>query len=261
MKILANYDIYVLTYKELNLSRYRQIAESLGKPFLTIFYDSSYFVSVQAYNRLLFEKSFYKSFLQFKFILIYQLDAWVFRDELSMWCDKGYDYIGAPLFDVAGHDSKGNPFYTNEMAGVGNGGFSLRRTVFCYKMLDRFRFLPLIKPVPLWKTAVWKYRKSKKRYVKAVCETLLKSFGYRNTINYYAKNFKLNEDMFFSLYVGQIWFHPKVNLPSTDEAMRFSFEVNPSLLYARTLRLPFGCHAFEKFEYNSFWREYIKFEK
>ena len=29
-------------------------------------------------------------------MLIYQLDAYVFKDELLNWANKGYDYIGAP---------------------------------------------------------------------------------------------------------------------------------------------------------------------
>lgn len=34
--------------------------------------------------------------------MIYQLDAWVFNDELSSWCSLGYDYIGAPFFPYRG---------------------------------------------------------------------------------------------------------------------------------------------------------------
>jgi hypothetical protein len=33
--------------------------------------------------------SFYERFLDTKYILIYQLDAFVFKDELQEWCDKG----------------------------------------------------------------------------------------------------------------------------------------------------------------------------
>ena len=29
-------------------------------------------------------------------MLIYQLDAFVFQDDLAYWCQQNYDYIGAP---------------------------------------------------------------------------------------------------------------------------------------------------------------------
>jgi len=40
--------------------------------------------------------AFYDAFKAFDYILIYQLDAFVFRDELEYFCSLGYDYIGAP---------------------------------------------------------------------------------------------------------------------------------------------------------------------
>ena len=41
-------------------------------------------------------------------------------------------------------------------------------------------------------------------------------------------------------------------------ALQFSFEVNPSLLYEmNNQQLPFGCHAFEKYEYETFWKNFI----
>ncbi|WP_373255073.1 DUF5672 family protein [Phocaeicola vulgatus] len=93
--------------------------------------------------------------------------------------------------------------------------------------------------------------------LKIISEFILKLCGFRNSLKYYATSFNLNEDMFFSLYANDVWLHPNVNLPLPDEAILFSFEVNPSFLYAKVQRLPFGCHAFEKFEFDSFWSQYI----
>lgn len=261
LQVLASYDIYVLTYRELDLSRYRQMSDACGKSFYVMYFARDYFASVQSYNRLMLEKSFYQSFSSYQYMLIYQLDAWLFNDELEMWCDKGYDYIGAPIFGIAGRDCKGNILYTREMTGVGNGGFSLRRIQFCLQMLNRPGWVPLVKPVYLWKSARWKYGKSGNKvvaYLKILGEFLLKLGGYRNTLDYYVASFKLNEDMFFSLCATHIWLHPKVNIPTPNEAMLFSFEVNPSLLYSQTQRLPFGCHAFEKYEFDSFGSRYIQ---
>ncbi len=41
------------------------------------------------------DNTFYKQFLNYEYILIYQLDAFVFKDELN-YCSQGIDYVGAP---------------------------------------------------------------------------------------------------------------------------------------------------------------------
>ncbi len=48
---------------------------------------------------------FYKTFTAYEYILIYQLDAFVFCDALKEWCAKGYDYIGAPSLHQPAFDS------------------------------------------------------------------------------------------------------------------------------------------------------------
>jgi hypothetical protein len=72
-------------------------------------------------------------------MLIYQLDAWVFKDDLMKWCNKGYDYIGAPWFEDFGSYEKGKKLWR-----VGNGGFSLRKIKYFCKVLS-WKW-PVIKP-------------------------------------------------------------------------------------------------------------------
>ena len=68
-------------------------------------FEDKYFEDVRGYNALMKNENFYKRFLNYDYMLIYQLDAYVFKDELLYWCDKGYDYIGAPWFEgFAGAD-------------------------------------------------------------------------------------------------------------------------------------------------------------
>ena len=59
----------------------------------TLRFDASYFASVRAYSRLLLDDAFYAALSGFDFILIYQLDAYVFRDDLEEWARRGYDYV------------------------------------------------------------------------------------------------------------------------------------------------------------------------
>lgn len=80
------------------------------------------FESRLSYSHLLSSKEFYLRFSErYEHILVYQLDAWVFSDELEKWCGMDYDYIGAPWCHMCGILCNGNRMF------VGNGGLSLRR--------------------------------------------------------------------------------------------------------------------------------------
>ena len=47
-------------------------------------------------------------------------------------------------------------------------------------------------------------------------------------------------------------------IPSPKDAINFSFESNPELLYKMNNEcLPFGCHAWEKYG-KHFWKQFIK---
>ena len=116
----------------------------------TIRFKSSDFKSENSYNRLLLSKRFYEQFINYDYILIYQLDCLVFCDELHEWCKKGYDYIGAP-FIVS---DKGSDRY--KLIATGNGGLSLRKVDSFNKLLlskdfyeDYYslRVLSLINPI------------------------------------------------------------------------------------------------------------------
>ena len=41
----------------------------------------------------------YERYAAYEFMFTYELDAFVFKDELEKWCEQGWDYIGAPWFD------------------------------------------------------------------------------------------------------------------------------------------------------------------
>ncbi len=59
-------------------------------------FPPDYFSGIRGYNRLMTSKTFYGRFADYEYILIVQLDAYIFRDELDEWCVRGYDYVGAP---------------------------------------------------------------------------------------------------------------------------------------------------------------------
>lgn len=107
-------DIYVIGGNNEILKSYQEVNNQL--------FDNIYFNSIRAYNSLCLRNEFYKRFfdLKYDYMLIYQLDAWIFEDKIDYFINEGYDFYGAPWFKGFGQ------YDTNEIIGAGNGGFSLR---------------------------------------------------------------------------------------------------------------------------------------
>ena len=78
----------------------------------------SFFTDIYSYSALLLEQSFYKRFLEYEFMLIYQTDAFVFEDRLIVFIDEGYDLIAAPV---------AKEYWPELNLRIGNGGFTLRK--------------------------------------------------------------------------------------------------------------------------------------
>ena len=124
-KIFSNEKIIFICPKSLDTSEYTQlIPQSKIKTF-----EDKYFRSIKGYNRLLLSSTFYQSFIEFDYILIVQTDVWVFNNQLKTWCEKNYDYIGAPWIEKPPFTKKLNllPMDKWMLGKVGNGGFSLRK--------------------------------------------------------------------------------------------------------------------------------------
>lgn len=98
-----------------------------------VYFPQEFFQSVETYSRLMLSPEFYEKFFDYDFILIYQLDAFVFSDMLEYFCSLGYDNIGAawPAFIRPTFNHNGKKYRPK----VGNGGFSLRRVKSFYNVL------------------------------------------------------------------------------------------------------------------------------
>jgi len=86
-------------------------------------------------------------------------------------------------------------------------------------------------------------------------------FSYQNKFGRFLYNYLAKgtfEDLFFSIYAPKI--DPNFRVASPQISMYFSFECLPRILYERTERqLPFGCHAWPKYDLE-FWRPFIEKE-
>ena len=186
------------------------------------------FADIGAYNRLLLGPEFYVRFARHEYLLIHQLDAYVFRDELDEWCGRGVDYVGAPWPDDEFlRKRKWRSAFPLHLRPpmlarcirccdfrVGNGGFSLRRIPAFLAVLDRH----------------------------AVA----------------ARDWPTNEDVFWSLAAPV--YDRKFRIPPEREAMRFAVERDPARYLRRMAgRLPFGCHAWRKHGF-VIWKPHLRAE-
>ena len=220
-------------------------------------FGDEFFRNPLTYSLLLLSGEFYRAFADYEFILIYQLDALVFSDQLSHWCAKGWDYIGAPWVKCKEVD------FVNE-ATVGNGGFSLRRVQSFLKVIDshgfaseleRYRDVFTTKPVmPRGPQA-----EAQTRITQRIARRLgLFQRQTPDTLGISAAamlGYGLNEDFFWSLKAAN--YYPGFSISTVEDALRFSFEVAPRLCYQMNgYRLPFGCHAWNRYD-RKFWEPFL----
>lgn len=228
-RVLKDYPLVIIKPRSLDLS---ELTQEYPKLSFTSF-DDSYFKGISGYNRLMLSKEFYERFGDCTYILIYQLDAYVFRDELQEWCKKGYDYIGAPWLQQpfyrlpiiscimrlihTYYKHKGKPSKQDLYNKIGNGGLSLRKVASHYRV---------------------------------TCEQ-------EKCISHYLKQQRhhlYNEDVFWATEANGFVY------PGVQEAISFSFDKYPSYCYKLNNReLPFGCHSWYKQKMKRFWSLHIPF--
>ena len=209
-KVLKNYPIIFVAPEGKNFS-YLEPGEMLVQ------FHPQFFQRGGTYSRLLLSPFFYEPFLVFDYILIYQLDAFVFYDALEDFCRLGWDYIGAP-WPVSWGNVIGN-----KLPRVGNGGFSLRKVKTCYKLVTE--------------TAGWQN-----------WENMLVD-NFKNNISNQYGVVSNSEDSFFAYYgaIGKFDFHSA----PVEVASLFAMEHYPYRCLKRLGGgLPFGCHGWTKISAN-----------
>ena len=122
-KVLGHYPLYFIHPRSLQPDY-----GELGKGFCREAFADAYFQSTAGYSALMLSAELYDRFAAYEYVLIYQLDAFVFTDRLLEFCQLGYDYIGAPVRRLT-------PLWHALKVRVGNGGFSLRRVSACRRMI------------------------------------------------------------------------------------------------------------------------------
>lgn len=140
-EVLSDYKRILVCPDSLDVGNYLSADSDLA----TERFSDHYFSNIKGYNRLMMCPGFYQRFLQYKYVLIYQTDAWVFRDELLDWCEKGYDYIGAPWVSIPPSGKKTIFNLSKLLFGkVGNGGFCIRNVQKFHRSAVVFRPFSLL---------------------------------------------------------------------------------------------------------------------
>ena len=203
--------------------------------FKSIQFPDYFFKNREAYNELLLTEDFYQKFTDYEYILIYQLDALVFSDQLKNWCQKGYDYIGAPLI----HPRIGQVSYKYRDYLCGNGGFSLRKVK---------SFIQILKLAD--KTAKRVTRNSviqKIWFAQAIFTGQVRKIWLKAP----AYCYPFAEDGFWWFEAQK--YDPKFNIAPIEESFRFAFERYPRLCFkVSNNQIPFGAHAWKKHD-QKFW--------
>jgi len=228
--VLGHYPIFFIVPNSLDLD---PIGLSHYKSQVIRFNDK-YFDSITGYNELMLSSCFYKTFIHYSYILVYQLDAYIFSDDLMAWCNKGYDYIGGPWLPAQKYEKRHVRYkleffnflcrLTSIRAGanryyhVGNGGFSLRKTETFYRI----------------------------------------TLKERKLIDYFlSKTGSLyHEDIFWGVEMPRL--HENFKVPHWEEALAFAFDIRPWLAYKyANNQLSMGCHGWSSKANIHFWEHKI----
>lgn len=215
-------------------------------------FADGFFKDIAGYNRLLTSSIFYERFADSSHILICQLDCLVFRNELSLWAAKGFDYIAAPWFQK---------YLETPEAGlwrVGNGGFSMRNVQSHLRVLNKRIPKGFFYPKHGSEPWVVTSPESELGMYEAMVPWYIKQNPFIKwvTIEVELRRFPRNEDLFWSLEAPK--FDASFRIATAEEALPFAFEMAPRWCFEKNgNKLPFGCHAWARYD-REFWIEVLE---
>lgn len=213
--------------------------------------DDHWLSSHRAYNQLMLTELFYRHYSGFSHLLVCQLDAYVFEDQLLEWCNTAFDYIGAPL-----HSSDDPAEFSRPLC-VGVGGFSLRR-------IDAF-LLALSANPQIFRTddlleRIAPFNLNGKLYllIRFIISRLKGECRLAVPGNRLAFSMGINEDVLYAKHLPRHF--PAFNVADAHSGLAFSIDkqVEESLSILGG-RLPFAAHAWWTFQDNlQAWKPLIQ---
>lgn len=233
-KYLSKFDTFFVIPKRLSSKSFLKRGYRVKKV------NNNFFGTPRKVNESFLNKEFFKYFSEYEYMLVYQLDALIFSNQLGKWLNSGYDFIAAPWFNpLIGRlsNKKGNP------VSGGNGGFSLRNIQKSIEVLDRVN-----------KSATRTSSNFRVRVFWFVL-ALLTGKSHKIWLNAPATNYPFHEDGFWSYEAPK--YLPNFKVAPFKIALNFSFERFPRKCFELNHRkLPFGCHAWERYD-KEFWKPFL----
>lgn len=239
MHFLPRYDKYAVAPKGLKIS---------FPGLMTKHFPEKFFGSTEAHKKLLFTGKFYKAFRDYQFVLIYHLDSLVFSDQLTEWCEMGFDLIGPPWIEHPEAPYVGQDQFEGR---VGSGGFSLRKIE---SFLNVIYSSTLYRDPQVYWSRYYASRSSLIRFLN-LPKRVLKGLGLRNSARWEMSKWKKAEDSFWAIRAKH--YYSEFKIAPTEVALRFGFECVPRYSFEKNNRkLPFGCHAWQRYD-RDFWEPYL----
>jgi hypothetical protein len=238
-RVLGRHAIVFVAPEKLDVDAARAIAGAAAVAPRIERFSASWFRSTGTYNALLLSRPFYERFAACDYILIHQLDAFVFSDALDRFCELGYDYIGAPW-----------SHHTPARRCVGNGGFSLRKVSAALRVLGASKVsqgLALAwRRHALLRSTITRFFEQHGRL-----DRIMQSDAYLPLALTHL--LYVNEDGFWGQNCDKL---PFFATAPYDDALAFAFEIDPeTALVNNAGALPFGCHAWPMTP--AFWGPHI----
>ena len=199
--------------------------------------DDHWLADVPAYNHLMLQPWFYEHYQGYSHLLIAQLDSYVFRDELLLWCRQPYAYLGAPIYP------EGAAYGEAGCQAVGCGGFSLRALAAFRQAFARNPRLVGLADLP---SVIRGYnlRGAGVRLLRLLRLLLSGDCRLRQRHNLVQRRLGLNEDVIFGAVLPRLlpWF----TVPDYATACRFCLDRYVERDLAAQAGLPFGAHGWFK---------------
>lgn len=208
-----------------------------------VFVDDIHLSSLKNYNKYLIDIKFYELFINYEYILLYQLDTWQINFEIDRFFDMKFDFIGAPFVSEDRH--KPIKFVNGR-----NGGVSIRNIKSCISILQS-------KPKFFTLRTIYRQlgygdlNKSKSKYfVKFIIGRFIFYLTNRRLWPWH-----INEDIFWTIVVPSRfeWF----KISDLETSLEFCVDQEPVYCLQYSKKTPCIVHAIEKYDFD-FWKQQIK---
>jgi glycosyltransferase involved in cell wall biosynthesis len=237
---LKNFKIVIVVPKDLDTEPIKKIQKKYKLQLEIKILQKNFLGSIEKYNRMALSKNFYKLFLDFDYMLIVHLDAYIFKDDLDYWLAQEYDYIGAPLFLPI---KKFNSQLWKKMSPYGgNGGLSLRNVKKHFDLTSgnfgSKKYSLIVKGV------IFLLKNYRFHYVLIFLNSILQ---LSKNPSEFREKYKIYEDVMISIFYN--FMDKNFRVAPSKIARYFALEVNAEYIITNKskFQLPFGIHGYDKY--------------